>query len=214
MIRTSLILAAVVMAALMAAPAGADVTNGGFEAGLTGWTSSGTASATTFEMARDFLAPVGADWTPRAGQFFASLWSTDSAGANASSLSQTFAANAGDTLRFDYFYDYGDLAPDLDAAWATLSWGANVVTLFEYNTPGNQLSDDENVGWAAIAQLLPTTDTYTLEFHVRDGASGMFESILGVDKVSVSSQVIPAPGAAALLVIGMTIAGVVRRRVR
>lgn len=190
-------------------PAWADVVNGGFEAGLAGWNATGAVSATSFEMSRDFLAPVGPDWTPTGGQLFASLWSTDNAGITQSSLSQTFTANAGDVLSFDYFFDFGDFATDPDTAIAVLSWSNGSVTLFEHNTPGYALGDDENVGWTTITRTLSATDMYTLTFTTTDGP-GVFESILGVDRVSLNP--IPAPGAALLAMLGLGLVGWLRRR--
>ncbi len=62
--------------------ANADLMNGGFESGLTGWTATGAVQAVNFEFSRDFLglsqAPASGFWYPTEGGYFASLWSTDS----------------------------------------------------------------------------------------------------------------------------------------
>jgi hypothetical protein len=190
------------------------ITNGGFETGdLSGWNISGTVNSVTSEYAREFLGlvqpPSGGIWYPSEGNYFASLWSTDSTGTDVSSLSQSFTAEAGDILQFDYFFDFGDYSPYYDWAVGTLSWTGNSITLFELNTPGHELNDDENIDWTKIMYTLPISDTYILGFTIADGAEpGSYESILGIDNV----QVIPAPGALLLVGIGVGIVNRMRRR--
>ncbi len=160
------------------------VTNGGFESGLSGWTTTGTVLAVDKERARDFLGlaqpPAGGWWTAREGTLFASLHSTNTSGSTVATLSQTFTANAGETLSFSYFFDFGDVAPFYDAAVGSLLTPTGAQTLFEYNTPGHYLGDDVNVGWRSVSVLLPDTGQYTLSFLIQD-FDGTFESLLGVD---------------------------------
>ncbi len=197
----------------LALPVGADIINGGFEDGLNDWTYTGTVAAIDFEYSRDFLGipqePFSGFWEPIGGDYFGSLWSTDLGGTNSSTLSQTFDAVTGDTLSFHYFFDFGDEAAYPDTATATLSWSGGSVNLFEHNTPGTELGDDENVPWTAMMFTLPDIDTYTLEFAVEDWA-GDFESILGVDTLEIVP--VPAPGAVALGALGLGMVGWVRRR--
>lgn len=196
------------------------VSNGTFESGdLTGWLFSGSGpdysldplgdpGAVTFEMSRDFLGPVAPDWTPTEGHYFASLWSTNGQD-TVSTLRQTFRAEAGERLRFDYFFDFGDVSPYYDTATALLTWSAGDVTLFEHNTAGHELGDDENVGWTTISYNLPVAGMYDLQFIVQD-KDASFESILGVDKVGVAK--IPAPGALLLAILGVGCVGWKHRR--
>jgi hypothetical protein len=197
--------AALTMLAVASGSASADLSNPGFETGdFSDWFTSGAAYVRDWELSRDFIAPVDPNWTPTEGAYFASLWSYDPALGSTAQLSQTFAATAGQTLSFDYFFDYGDANPNYDWAQVTLTWGANGETLVEHNTPGHLLGSDINVPWTHITHVLPASDTYTLTFMVSDSNIG-FESILGVDNV----HVVPEPTTALLLLACLTAA---RRR--
>ncbi len=205
--------AALTVAALMSAPALAQIPNGGFETGdFTGWTSVGNSAsdAVMGEDARDpvnfgLQPPAGGTWGPTEGNYFASLWSTDGTIASAD-LRTTFLAGEGFELSFDYFFDYGDLAPSYDAAFATLTANGQTITLFEHNTAGFELADDTNIDWTAVGHIFsgPLAE-YTLQFSVVD-FDNTFESILGIDNVVL----IPAPGVAAVLATAGLVAG--RRR--
>ena len=209
---------------LCGSTANADVINGGFEDGVLldpgvrdlapGWTAAGAdpsfyggPTAVDFEVSRDWMAipPPAPDWTATEGDYFASLWSTDG-WMTSSTLSQPFTAPAGYRVEFDYFFDFGDFV-DLpgvpmfsDWAQGTLSWSGGGATLFEHNFLGT-MADGENIGWTTVSYVLPATATYTLEFACYDGLlmPGVFESILGVDDVSV----VPVPGAVLLGAIGL-----------
>lgn len=197
-------------AVLVCAPSVWAAFTDGFESGLGDWTYSGQVQAVQSEYARDFLAPAGGDWLPTEGLWFASLWSTDSAGGDSSEMSRTFDGIGGEVLQFDYYFDFGDFAAS-DAATAVLSWSTGSSTLFEYNTPGHELADDQNVGWTHIAFTLPDSIAYTLTFSVWD-SFGSFESVLGVDRVSTGQAVVPTPGAILLGIIGISTYGVLRKK--
>lgn len=196
-----------IVASAPAVQAQNQIANGSFESALDGFDTTGTVFAATSELSRDFLDPVRDDWLATDGEFFASIWSTDSASTDASSLSLTFEAEAGLLLSFDYFFDFGDFAPDYDSAFGVLSNSSGEVGLFEHNTAvSNQLESSENIEWNSVSFLIEVADTYTLTFTATD-SNGSFESILGVDNIVL----IPTPGAAAILALaGACVAG--RRR--
>ncbi len=192
--------------------ANADLMNGGFETGdLTSWTSTGIVQAVKDEFSRDFLglvqAPTSGFWDPTEGNYFASLWSTDYI-TNVSTMSQTFTTPSGAyVLQFDYFYDFGDLATDPflgdlydPARIYVLDSLGNSVFDMTINDPsmGTELGDDVNIDWTSVSITLPTAGTYTLGFEIQD-PSFAFESILGVDNVSV----VPLPSALLLSSIGL-----------
>jgi hypothetical protein len=189
--------------------------NGDFEAGdLTGWTTWGPAYARTFELARDFLAPIDPPWLAVEGEFFAALWSTDNAQSptGGSQISQTFWANANDVLSFWYFFDSGKLV-SMGRDTATVYLFAEQQpgqALLEINTPGHELMDDANIPWTSFSFALPAQGWYTLMFTVMDGAGGAFgfESIFGIDAV----QVIPEPGSALLCLASLLFGTVACRR--
>jgi hypothetical protein len=153
-------------------------------------------------------APLSGEWGPAAGVYFAALWSTDSAGSSIARLSQSFDALAGQRLEFDFFFDFGDVAPNFDSASAVLRWDTGDVILMELNTsPSTRLGDDVNVDWTRVSFVLPVSAVYTLEFLVTD-TDGTFESVLGVDNVAV----IPAPGAGLALLVLLGLSGARRPR--
>ena len=198
---------------LCGSTANADLMNGGFESGLTGWNSTGTVQAVPWEFSRDFLglsqAPASGFWDPTEGSYFASLWSTDSMGTNVSTLTQTFttptfSTPAPYTLVFDYFYDFGDDFGIEDPAriYVMDSLGNSLLNM-RINDPavGTALATDVNIDWTTVSVILPTAGTYTLGFEISD-SFGSFESYLGVDNVNV----VPVPGAFLLGAIGLSYA--------
>ena len=166
------------------------------------------------EYSRDWINPPAPDWTATDGDYFASLWSTDGF-ETSSTLSQTFTAPAGFRVEFDYFFDFGDWSDPLglplmsDWAEGTLSWSGGSAVLFRHNLLGS-MADEENIDWTTVSYVLPVADTYTLEFACYDGLAfpGSFESILGVDNVSV----VPVPGAFLLGAIGLGVANLRLRK--
>jgi hypothetical protein len=201
--------------AASATAAHAGIANGGFELGFTGWTYVGNSgsSPTSTIIARDPIrmgqqAPLSGQWGPVEGDRFAALWSTDSIDQRGATLSQRFAANAGDVLEFMVFYDFGDFAPSTDGASVRLDDGVSQVNLSLFNMDaGSALDDDTNVGWHRVSHVLPMSASgfYELTFSISD-SDGTFESILGVDDV----RIVPTPGTVGLLAL----ACLIRRRRR
>jgi hypothetical protein len=226
----SFVFSAVVV--LCGATANADLVNSGFEdvdLTGTGWTTIGHVQAMTDEYSRDILglpqAPASGFWYPTQGTHFASLWSTDAVlGTSFSSMSQRFDTDRdGLVLRFDYFYDFGDIWPmpgvydrsTCDPARIFVADSSSQVFFqMTINDPdeSTQLGEDVNIDWTPVSVSLPTAGTYTLGFEITslgDGALG-FESILGVDNVNV----VPLPPALLLGGLGLGFAGSLLSRFR
>lgn len=202
------LLGVAVFAAAVCGAGRADISNGGFESGdFSGWSAFGPAYVREWELSRDFVPPIHDDWTPTEGTYFASLWSYDPGLGSNAYLSTSFHGAAGDVLSFDYFFDFGDVAPNYDWTNAYLISGADAVTLFEWNTPGHELGTDVNIDWTSVSYTLTHAGDYTLNFHVSDVNAG-FESILGVDNV----RLVPEPASATLLLAGLL--SLLRRRTR
>jgi hypothetical protein len=176
----------------------------GFESGLGGWTTSGQVQTVDYEYPRNL--GLSNDWLPTKGNYFASLWSTDNADATSAELSRTFDGVAGETLQFDYYFDLNDAdmseGPVSGSDWARADLSG--YTLFE--------KDELTAGWQTRTYVLPDTRTYTLTFSAFD-ADGTFESVLGVDRISLgSASVVPAPGALLLGAIGLGTIGGLRKK--
>ena len=186
----------VAAAAAMAAPAAqaGQIVNGGFETGdLTGWSS--TAHHVSAVQQAVELNVGSAVWYATEGQYFARLV-TDGPGIY-TLLSQSFAATAGDTLSFDYFFDWGDYEPFYDNAYGRIldvGAGGAVATLFHWNIPGSYLpSDYGNVGWTALDYTFSQGGTYCVEFGIVNVLDSWNDSQMGVDSVKMVSGAVPEP---------------------
>lgn len=175
----------------------------GFESGLGDWTATGPVQTVTDEYPRNL--GLSDSWLPTEGSYFASLWSTDYIDSSAT-LSRSFDGVAGETLLFNYYFDFNDSdlpeGPISGSDWAKAELSG--ATLFEeYNL---------TKGWQTLAYVLPDTKSYTLTFSIFD-YDGTYESTLGVDRVSLGqSSVVPVPGAALLGILGVTAVGWFKRR--
>jgi hypothetical protein len=197
-----------VLSICMVGAAQANVTNGGFETGnFNGWTLTNSSS-------RSWVVTSYSSWTPSEGTYFAKL-KTD--GDNSfCTLSQSFAAIAGDTLSFAYFYDdQGWILADSSYGRLYNSGGTLVNQFFDWgSSPGQKIPSLG--GWSLQSYVFQTAGTYTLKFGISNEVVSSTDSYMGVDAVNLTpastTPPIPAPGAILLGSIGIGLVGWLRRR--
>lgn len=133
-----------------------------------------------------------------------------------SAASQTFSVRAGDTLRFDWQLFTREGAGGLnlgDSAWLVLTT-ASGTQLTKLGDTASLSLVDAGLGWNA-SSLSTQSITFsqagsvTLAWAVGDVNDYTGTSLLSIGNVSVTA--VPEPGAIALLLAGLSIAGVAAR---
>ena len=150
-----------------------DVTNGSFESGLGGWTTSGSVTTTTSHNTG------GGIRSPIHGTFFARL-----AGGSANvytTLSQTFTVNSGDRITGYAFYDATDYSPFLDDGFVKIG----STTLFSASV--GTVGDFGQTPWTYWEYTFPSGGTYILQAGVRNTLDSINTPFLGLDAVTLNS---------------------------
>ena len=208
---------------LAASSASAAIINGGFENGLTGWstfTQSGNSAASA-------IGSVGlpASTAPNGSVTMASIH----AGATNvyQKLWQDFSASTGDSLSAwvrwngnDYLGDNGEWNDDGYArvglvngnsvSWLTPSlWTADVATWGPYNN-----ANGGNSPWTPLLYNFSSAGTYRIEFAVRNVTDDDFQqaSEVFVDNVTLTTAPVPEPGELGMMALGFGVLGVLHRR--
>lgn len=220
----------------------APLANGGFESGLSGWVTLGDAStqaggtqgamqlwlstaSASFEddhplaagalnrsgtAAAEVGVPGGVEWF--AGLALGSL-DPDAASARqayeGSAARQSFSANVGDVLSFAW--DFATRDTGTDFAFVVVD---GVVSTLASASFAASLSPDGGArsGWGRFSHTFATEGVHELVFGVVDVGDYAMTSSLAVDGVVVSP--VPEPHALALLVPGLLVLGLGRRRRR
>jgi len=194
---------------MSAAPAGAGMVvlnNPSFEAGLTAWSCSTTATGNVTVVHSWTQGDGGSgplSWGPTQGSWFALL-----SGGNRDTditLSQRFTAHAGDVLRFAYFWDGGDSVDGVkyndSAAGIALFDPAGSATAYPiFDESIRKRGDYNGTPWQYVSFEIPVSGTYDLMFELRNATDSRSDSYLGVDAV-------PEPAAVLLGLLGLSIAG-------
>jgi hypothetical protein len=239
--RTALAAAALLT---VASPASAGPVNAGFEAGdFTGWTTTGDALVvssaigvtptqgtyqaflTTASQNGDLNNFSGTDAVSAAGlRTFLGLSGSDLPSAvEGSAIRQTFTANAGDVLTFDYKFLTTE-AGNNDFAFVTLS---GVGTLADTTTgpfSPSAVNLDPIFGdptsetpWRTFSFTIPTTGTYTLGIGIADAGDEFIPSGLLIDNgvltpAGPSGNPVPAPPSLVVMLLGVASLGIARTR--
>ncbi len=188
-------------------PASAQIVNGGFETGnFTGWATTGNASIQTSafgsgptEGTFEALLSTGGFTVPDFSlEAFLGLapGSLDNLGngdaTSGSAIKQTFLAEAGDILTFDWNFLTDEGTPSFfnDFSFVSLSvlseLGDTTSIFMNSLTPFNQ-----ETGFQTFSFTIPTTGTYTLGLGATDVADTIVDSGLLVDNVKLTS--VPEP---------------------
>lgn len=193
-----------------AAPALASIVNGSFESGDdTAWSSYvPPGGALSVLGSAGFVGGEGGLWSPTHGNYFA-LLQTDGPGSY-TEMWQSFVAVGSSVLSFDVFFDAGDYLPYNDNAFAELSSDGGLTWATLWYRDVAMVGDLWHDGWTTVSQSLGA-GAYILRFRIANDLDNEFESTMGVDNVALSIP-IPAPQAALLGAVGVSLLLAVRRR--
>lgn len=152
--------------------------NAGFESGLTGWTTSGNVSVATNHT--DHSAPNGSK--------FALM---ESGTVNVyNTVSQSFAAQAGQTITGYAFFHTTDYMPYNDDGRIVIKSGGTIIaTLFSSSV--SQVGNYGQTNWVQWQYTFSQSGTYTLEAGVRNIGDSGVSSYLGVDLPATSDTIAP-----------------------
>jgi hypothetical protein len=237
MTRFSCTLLGVTLLLGLARPAGADFINGSFESGnFSGWLTIGDASVkdssigssptdgifqallTTASLNGDGNNFSGFDSVPASALevFLGLAPGTLGTAFEGSAIRQTFTADAGELLRFDYNFLTTEGANN-DFAFVSLS---GLSTLADTTTGPFVLSGvvldpiflatTQETGFRTFSFTIPVTGTYTLGIGVADEADEFNPSGLLIDNASlaqVGPAVVPEPSGLALFCLGSACLG-------
>lgn len=212
----------------------AQVTNGGFNTNLNGWTTFGDASVqagapegtgqlwlTTDAVAdansrnlsgTDPLATgITGGLEESVGLTIGALDPTDNFAAEGSGVSQSFAANAGDTLSFSWNFltaDDGSSTDFADYAFVVLDGQliqlASVANATLGSGAAGYLSE---TGLQTFSFSFAAGGTHQISFGVADVGDYTVTSALAVDAVQLTASAVPEPAPTALLAAGLALLG-------
>ncbi|MEI7458943.1 MAG: PEP-CTERM sorting domain-containing protein [Pirellula sp.] len=191
--------------ATIAGQAQAGFLNGSFENGLTGWQTAVTGAGTVS------VVTSYSSYNPVQGAFFAQI--TGGTADVYQTLSQTFTASAGETLKGSAFFMTLDYLPFNDDGYVRLTLGNEVLFQSSVGALGNTSGNSSGTAWTPFSYLFVSSGTYTLEAGVINRLDLLADSVLGIDNVQLqSAQTVPEPATLSLLGMGLAGLAFARRR--
>jgi len=132
-----------------------------------------------------------------------------------SAIQQSFTANAGDQLHFNWNFlsdETGNHAGN-DFAFVLLDGSLQrIANTFTPSGPTSTVFTNET-GYQAFSMLIPSSGAHTVAFGVVDVSDALGASAVLIDNVGVTA--VPEPGSVVLMLAGLAmVAGVVRTRSR
>jgi hypothetical protein len=152
--------------------------NPGFETGnLSGWSSDGGTNVTSSY--EGYTAPDGRDFSYTLG------------GCSTHTLSQSFSANAGDTLSGWAFFKANDYLPfnDSGSVQLTVAGGGSSAVVFSSNV--NTVGSFGETPWKQWSYSFPATGTYTLKVQSTNNVDCSVPSAVGLDLPAAQPDTTP-----------------------
>lgn len=181
------------------------LTNGSFESGLSGWSTTGNVS-----VVNSYTATTGASshttLSPTAGNGFAVI----KAGTPVSSLASIpFAVTTGTNISFDWFFSAEEYLPYNDLSGFSLDLvSGNVTVVADILSSVFDVGSWGLTGWNTASMLSPVSGDVSLKFYSMNSGDFLFDSVLGIDNV----RAVPAPAPLALLGLGLAVLGYQQRQ--
>jgi hypothetical protein len=189
---------------LPATAQGNSITNGGFEAGTTGWTGP-ISSVGQFEVVSPLSIAGPAQWDPVEGDAFGLLQA--SAGAGAVSASVQVEAQAGDILSFQWFWATPYVG-GFDRVRAVLSQNGTQLTGLDVLSGDYDFGQAEilTTDWTPHSYEFPFSGTFDLVFEVSSlGETPPVPTSLGIDAVQILPPAAPIPEPLSLLGVSLAV---------
>ena len=167
----------------------AAIVNGDFSAGFTGWETSGSTDAFTGAAVLTAGATDTASIESFLGLAPGTLAGIGTSPTFGSAIKQSFFANAGTVISFDWLFKAEDYLPYDDFAFYSLVPSGVATLLSNVATVGNYGSS----GLQSLSFVIPSTGAYTLGFGVLNSTDNGLFSTLTIDNVVGDVTPVPTP---------------------